>query len=569
MRFLIIGILISVMSLDVFAQDIFVNLEIEPRTVEVGHEFTVTIKTNVDGNIDMNLPDEFIQSGMRQSGMSSSVEFIKGKRKVIRYSYQTFAGYFESEGEYLLGPVKVQTQTDNYASEAYTVKVIKSQNMISGDPSKNMNQLIFGIIEQSRKEIYEGESVVLEGKVYSQVEILQIEDYSSFKLDGASENRDLNKSNQVSTNYEVINGRNVQTFKIGKQLIFPEGVGTFEIKPFETVIAYTGSHSFFPDRMKVISNEVKIKVKPLPAGMPKEFIDAVGKFTIAADIDKSNLNQGEVVELKVTITGQGNLQNITKPKLDLPRYLSLYGDPEVEDEYTYCTLGAEGSKVFTYFIQVNTGGVVKLPSIKIAYFNPETKKYEKTASKAQVINVVSTSQDIEVELNEEIKTVDTPEMLPFITEFEEENVPGGWFSGWGGTALLFSPVMLGALLGGFVRIRKSSEQKHQEDKARVLYREQALIGLISLENEHNNEEKVTKLAQLFIDSLAQHFKVEKGTISRVFIRKQLTNGLSEENYKKIIDVFNELDTIRYGGYLDNNDVQHLVHEVRGVINSFE
>lgn len=560
---------IFIVSFGLFGQDVFVDLEIEPKTVEVGQEFTITIKTNVEGDIDMNLPDEFIQSGMRQSGMSSSVEFIKGKKKVVRYSFQTFAGYFENEGEYLVGPVKVQAKKKVYSSDAYSVKVIKTQNMISDDPSKNMNQLIFGIIEQSKKEIYEGESVVLEGKVYSQVEILQIEDYATFKLDGAAEHRDLNKSNQVSTNYEVINGRNVQTFKIGKQLIFPEGVGTIEIKPFKTVIAYTGSHSFFPDRMKVISNEAKIKVKPLPAGMPKDFINAVGKFDVSTQIENPNLNQGEVVELKVKITGQGNLQNITKPKLNLPRYLSLYGDPEVEDEFSYCTLGAEGSKTFTYFIQVNTGGKVQLDPIKIAYFNPETKKYEQAEAKVRVLNVKSNSEDIEVESKEEIQKATTPEMQPFITEFEEEDVPNGWFSGWGGTALLFSPVMFGALLGGFVRVRKNNEQKNLEDKARVQYKQLALIELNSIEMIQDNEEEVTKLYQLFIDFLAQQFKVEKGTISRMFLKEQLNSGLSKASYSKIIRVFEEVDTIRYSGNLDNRDVRHLVDEVREVINSFE
>src|SRR5690554_8225377 len=98
--------------------------------------------------------------------------------------------------------------------------------------------MVFGIIQKSKKEIYEGEPLVVEGKVYSQVEILQVEDYSSFTFDGPAETKSLVASNQVSSAYEVINGKNLQTFKIGKTLIFPERIGDYSIKPFQTIIVY-------------------------------------------------------------------------------------------------------------------------------------------------------------------------------------------------------------------------------------------------------------------------------------------------------------------------------------------
>src|SRR5690554_7428194 len=65
----------------------------------------------------MSLPDEFIQSGAMQTGMSSSIEYINGRQKAIRYNYRTFTGYFEDVGTYLMGPVKVITRTKEYLSE--------------------------------------------------------------------------------------------------------------------------------------------------------------------------------------------------------------------------------------------------------------------------------------------------------------------------------------------------------------------------------------------------------------------------------------------------------------------
>src|SRR5699024_2632333 len=148
-----------------------------------------------------------------------------------------------------------------YKSASKKLRVITPHNILSDDPAKNMNEMAFGIIQQSEKEVFQGQAFVLEGKVYSQVDILQVEDYTPFNLKFDSELHKLGKSNQVTSSYERVTGKQVETFRIGKTVVFAEEIGIHAIKPFRTNIIYSDPRSVFPQRTKVVSTESTIKVK--------------------------------------------------------------------------------------------------------------------------------------------------------------------------------------------------------------------------------------------------------------------------------------------------------------------
>lgn len=554
-----------------FGQGPIVELEINPKTVETGQSISITIKRNIDGQLDMKLPDEFIQSGAVQSGMSSSFVMIDGKQQSVRFSYQAFTGYFEGTGSYVIGPAKIITRDGSeFESEAHTVKVIKRQNMISEDPSKNMHRMIFGTIQQSKKEIYEGEPLILEGKVYSQVEVLEVQGYKPYEFEGPSDDHIIGNPNQTNSSYDVINGKNIQTFRIGKKVIFPEKIGTYVIKPFQSVLLYNDPRTNYPERAKIVSNETSVKVKPLPAGMPKHFIGGVGHFKISANLSSTGIDQGKVVELKVKVRGNGNLHNIEKPKIYLPSGLVFYGDAEVIDSISYSSRGSEGSKSFTYFIQANRPGNIQINPIKIAYFNPKTEKYEVAQCSVKTLNVKANGEEV-LPLPKPIKEeVRTPTMQPYITDkIGVDRSSNPLFSGWQGAVLMFSPIILGLFLGLGVRIKKKKEESSHSKKLSTQHRVDALAGISRLREENNNTDKINELTRLLIHFLAREFKVNNGEISRDFLRNRVPDEISEVIFDKIIYVFNELDSMKYGGSIDNSDVTHLKDEVEHIVKSFE
>lgn len=562
-------IFVLLLTLPLWGQDALVELEVEPKVIETGQTCKITIRTNVEGFIEMDLPDEFIQSGPRSSGAHTEHRIIDGKQTMVQTYYQTFTGYFEQEGDYSIGPVVIDTRTDKHSSKAQKVKVFKPINMISEDPSKNLNQMMFGVIRQSKKEIYEGESVVVEGKIYSQVEVLQFEDFGIYTFSEAVDSKPLGNVERARSEFEVINGRNLQTFRLGKTVVFPGLVGDYKIFPFEAVVTYNNYQYRTPATVKITSNESTLKVKPLPNGMPTEFIDAVGKFEVQGKVLTPKVTQGEVLEVELVVKGEGNLQNITHPKLNLPEGLTLYADPEVVDDFSYTVRGAEGNKKFTYFIRVNTAEDVNLPVVKIAYFDPVSEKYETSSCSLKTVKVIPNKEFEEIEDVLVEEQVVLNELEPFLKTKEASENPSIYvFSKWG-TPLLLSPIMLGAFAGVLVRRKEEKETKQTLAEEEIRYRTNALAKIAELKahQESDNSERVSDISLLLKTFLAEKYGIDRGGVCKGFLQnKNVDKDLSDESYHRLKALFDELDVLKYSGFVENVEVDHLLAEAEEIIN---
>lgn len=565
MRILGLHIVSFITSLCMWGQDEFVSLEASPNPVEKGQQITITLKTNVEGKMDFTLPDEFEQSGPMQSGMSSTVNYSNGRGKVVRFSYQKLAGHFDDEGTFSVGPAKIHGKNGVVTSNVLTIKVRKRQNMISENPAENMDQAIFGIIEQSNKVIYEGQPLILEGKIYAQVDILQVERYVPFELDGPAETHDLQQSNQVMRNYEQVAGRNVMTFRIGKRLLFPEKTGTFEIDPFETVLYYDDQRSLFPERVKVRSNESTITVKPLPDGVPASFIEGVGSYSLSASIDSNTIEQGSVITVKVRILGHGNLHNIEAPKLQLPKGMILYGDPEVDDSVTYSTRGAEGMKTFTYYVQANTSGKITIPTIEAAYFDVVSEEYKVLKAQLPEINVKPSDNAVAAMSTKNEDKKETIEMMPPVAENDLAEPSASVFSGWKGGLWSCSPLALAFLLGGIVRIRKTTEKQRQQKQEASAIKSEVLAELQVLRSADNNLDGLQSVKKLLQRYLAIHLNKETVAINLQTIKSADPQVLNESLKKDITEVFQQVDELRYSGGAIQADVEAIIDKAQSIV----
>jgi hypothetical protein len=549
LRFVFLNIMLCCAPL-LWSQDEFVDIEINPTTVEKGQPVTITLKTNTEGSVQFELPDEFVQTGPTHSGMSSSVNYDNGKGEVIRYSFQKFSGYFDSEGEYKIGPIKIQTANGEVESKSVLVKVHKHQNMVSEDPSKNMDKAIFGIIEQSSKEVYEGQPIILEGKVYSQIDILQVENFSTFKFEGPAEVHSLQNSNQVSRKYEVVAGKDVMTFKIGKSLIFPDKTGNYEISPFEIILLYDDPRKLFPERAKIRSNNTKLRIKPLPDGTPSSFIGAVGRFDVSASFNSTKVEQGKVVELNVHVFGHGNLHNIDAPKLKLPKGMVLYGDPEIEDSISFSALGAEGMKTFKYYIQANIDGDVQLKPIEIAYFDLESESYKTAKANIKELTVTPSEDYAKTaKYDSDSNEVKEESVQSFISKKPDyrESKSQSLFKGYKGALLVSSPILLSLLMGFFVRIKSRGEEEKLRNKIKSDAKLESLSVIRNVHKIDKNEAQIKTLYSTVVGYLANNWDVGKGEISREFLDKKTTeNKLDEKLKTEIVSLLNQLDEARYG-----------------------
>jgi len=555
------------------AQEPYVKLEVSPTTVEKGMPVSVVIKTNVEGDLYFDVPDGFVKSGATHSGMSSSISYINGKSIVEKQKYQQFTGYFETEGSFRLGPVKMKTINGDILSEPVTVEVVKATNMISEDPQKNMDKPIFGIIEQSKRSVYLGEPFVLEAKVYAQIDIIQVENYEPFQVTGAAETHLIQDQRQVTRNQEKVGGKHVLTFKLGKTTVFPEQVGTFSISPFQMILFYDDPRRLFPERTRLRSNESKIEVLPLPDNAPESFTGGVGKFELSSTLSNQKINQGKVVELTVQIKGVGNLHRIEAPKLVLPSGLVLYGDPEENDDINFTARGAKGIKSFTFYIQTNEAGNIEFPAIQMSYFNPVTEKYETVSSQPHQLNVIEDENFTPLIVESVVDNVEevVVKLQPVITENDDVSSPKQHFFTTTGISLLASPFLAG-LFFIFINNYKQRNEVEQLSKRKSKEAHKKATQLLDSINtrELNAVQYVDELQNIFSQYLVEKWGVSDNIIDRALFEQYMRNGkVTPNTYKEILGYLNILDQSRYGNVESSLDVVELKTSLMSIIDKIE
>lgn len=370
----------------ILSQTAKVTLTITPTSVEVGESFVISITSNVQGDVDIeNLPGSFLQDYSIQQGHYPELDHNTGKVSTIYFV--SYSGVITKSGDYTIGPAFVKNGNKVYKSNSVKMKVGKQLSMSSSNISASqLSDPAFGVIETSKKEIYEGEPVVLAAKIYSHYEPTNIGGYISYQINSAVIKNSIGNNSSIQVNPETVKGKKLFAFTYDKNVIFPDGVGKFQIDPFKVKL-YQGYKSF-----PITSSPLTINIKPLPANPPSDFIGAVGDFRISRSIDTNNTKQGDVIKMTVVISGIGNLQNISKPKLNLPSGFIIYGDPVVNENVIIGLHGGEGEVSFEYNIQINKFGHLKIPEATISYFDPEKEKYIQTSTTPLTIAVEQNKQ---------------------------------------------------------------------------------------------------------------------------------------------------------------------------------
>ncbi|MFM7682260.1 MAG: BatD family protein, partial [Bacteroidota bacterium] len=355
--------------IQLIGQKPIVKLEIEPKSVQVGDEIVVTVKTNIQGEIDIDFPSAFVNGYAVMNGMEQEMDYNTGR--VISLYYYSQNGVLKKEGSYTFGPAYVKSGSKIYKSNTVEV-VVQKEAFInsSGEISaKQLKQNAFGVIEVSKKKVYEGEPLILNAKVYSKFYPTHIEDYQSYNAKGILDKHELSANNRLVANQERVKNIELYGITYDRSLVFPNGAGKMQIDPFKLIL----KRGF--EGMPVVSTGIVVEVLPLPKNQPKSFIGMVGKLSMNCELNKKEIKKGDVFSIKMTLQGTGNLHNIDFPKINLPKGLTLYGDPKQTEKYTFTTNGVEGKVDLEYTIQVNKEGSFNIPPIEVSYFDVKAKKY--------------------------------------------------------------------------------------------------------------------------------------------------------------------------------------------------
>ena len=528
-----------------FAQKTEVILSVDPTTADVGEVFTITVKSNVQGEVEIdNLPSAFVQGYDIMNGMEQEMDHNTGK--VITWYFLSQTGVIGKKGKYTIGPAYVKKGNKSYKSNKVVITIGEKTLMSSGDvTAQQLKDPAFGIIQTNKKTIYEGEPILLSAKIYSQFEPTHLDSYLPYEMKGALDKHTIGNPGRIVVEQENYKGQRLYTFEYDKNVVFPTGTGSFKIRPFTMNL-----HQRYK-RFLMTSSHAVVEIIPLPANPPKDFIGGVGNFRIERTVEGANLKQGDVFKMVITISGAGNLQNTLEPTPILPKGYIIYGDPIVTENISYGSNGAEGEIQYEYNIQVSKSGDLTLPATTISYFDLEQEKYV-TLSTSEIGIKVEHDASYNVTEIENTNSTSLTELseIPKLRHSNEEAHVNSFY----GTSIFWigvSTPLVASLLFLFILKRREQSADVIEVKQKIKRKDQqissGLTKLKSLLHAENENEFFAGIEHVLKKAFEVEMKRDEDRLlnkHEIYAYLDLThrNDLSE----KVKSLFSKCDQYRYG-----------------------
>lgn len=254
--------------------------------------------------------------------------------------------------------------------------------MSGGDSGEAFMQL-----DLSQNEAVVGEQIIAEYAIYTTVNIV---DYATTEIPTFTGfwTEDITPQ-QLPAESVTHEGKRYTRQLLKRFAIFPQQAATLEVPAMSIEANFQvggGAFGIFYDyeKRKLTTNTEKLQVDELPSeGVPDSFQGAVGNFSVKQELDKSNASVGEVLQLKVTVEGSGNLPLLQAPALQLPAgMVQQAGEVQSDSDFQSAAQHKQlsGKRVFYYQITPAQKGNFTFNPLLFSFFNPQTRQYETVQS---------------------------------------------------------------------------------------------------------------------------------------------------------------------------------------------
>jgi len=380
------------------AQAPFLAATANKPSVGLGEQFQITFTFNGAGRSFQgpDLKDFSVLSGPNQS---TSMQFINGNfSQSMSFSYYLQP---KSVGNFKIGPATIEFEGNRIASNVIQMTVTKGSGQSQAgkeDKQQQGNNIIgskniFVRALVNKSSVYKGEGLLVTFKLYSNVNVLDFAIPKMPSFDGFW-NQDIELPKTLERTTEVLDGNRYTVWEIKKMILFPQQSGTLTIDPMELECLVrvkvntqrsNDPFSIFNDpffgmggvkdiKHSFKSESVKINVRDLPTNAPADFKGAVGELNFDVKLDKNETRANEAVNLRIKISGNGNLKLADIQDLDLPTDLETY-DPKITENFKASAGGVSGSKVIDFLIIPRLEGEYEIPQLSFSYYSLSKKQY--------------------------------------------------------------------------------------------------------------------------------------------------------------------------------------------------
>ena len=396
------------------------DAKVSKKQLGINERLRVDFTMNTDGD-DFEPPnfENFTVVGGPSQSINNS--WINGVRSFSK-SYSYFLAP-KKRGEFTIGQATIEIDGEIYKTLPIKITVTAAIDKPKdpNDPNYIASQNIHLVAEISNTNPYLNEAITVVYKLYvaqgtgvRNWRELDSPRYSDFW----SQNIDVKGVNNIQNG--TYKGEDYRYVVLKKAVLYPQKIGKLIIEPLSldvTVEVPSQRRDIFgrsttPVNRTISSGNRTINVKPLPENeKPKDFSGAVGNFDLKVTTNKQTLKATEALELKVSVSGKGNLKLFRLPKLVLPSALEVY-EPEHSENVQIRGSGMQGAISDTYTVVPNFQGSYPIPNVSFSYFDLKTKRYK-----------TLTSERLIIEVNEGPKSAGSPNNNPSGTVTENVITP--------------------------------------------------------------------------------------------------------------------------------------------------
>ena len=415
-----------------------------PSQVAVGEQFRLTYTVNTDdvsGFRAGNIPDAFDVLMGPSTSTQSSFQMVNGHTSSSTSVTYTYILSATKNGSFTIPAAHASVHGKTVHSNELHIKVSgtaqQGRSNGGGQPSQGGGQMraagshisgndLFIKVSANKSRVHEQEPILLTYKVYTLVDLTSLSgkmpDLKSFYT------REVPLPQEKSFKIESLNGRPYRTVTWQQYVMFPQTTGklgipsiTYDgmvvlqnrnVDPFEAF--FNGGSGYVEVKKEIKAPGLTITVDPLPA-RPTNFSGGVGTFNLSAQLDKTEVKANNPVNLRIVVSGSGNLKLIKQPVVNLPKDFDQY-DAKIEDKTKLTTNGIEGSMVYDMLIVPRHQGKYDIPPVEFTYFDIQSNSYKTLRSQPFTLNVAkgdgsssvsSYSSEELKQLNQDIRYIKT------------------------------------------------------------------------------------------------------------------------------------------------------------------
>jgi len=378
-----------------------------PSRVEAGENFRVSFKVTTqdvdDFRSGLHSTDVVEVIAGPYTSSESSFQMVNGHTSSSSSITYTYTLYAAKSGVYNIPAAHARVGGKQISSRPAKVTVVGSAQG-RGNNSPKMHEDdnyqphmkaagsaisgrdLFIKVSANKKKVYEQEPILLTYKVYTLVDLTQLEGKMP-ELTGFH-TQEIPLPQQKSFHIERVNGKPYRTVTWSQYVMYPQMTGKMEIPsitfkgivvqqnrsvdPFEAF--FNGGSGYVEVKRNIVAPSIKIDVLPLPH-KPANFSGGVGKFNISAQLNKNELKAGDPLSLRIVVGGIGNLKLIKQPVVNFPKDWDKY-DPKVTDKTKLTSNGLEGNMIYDILAVPRNQGHYTIPPVELTYYDTSLNQYK-------------------------------------------------------------------------------------------------------------------------------------------------------------------------------------------------